>query len=181
MKKSWKKINSKIIHKNPWYQLREDDVIRPDGKEGKYFVVDGLNSVAVIAQDKDDKIYLVGQNRYPVGNIYSWEIITGGLKQGSNPLKKAKEELQEETGLLARKWTKLGYINPINGYSSETNYIYLAKNLIVTKSNQEPTENITVKKESLDVILKAIKENRITCGITIVAINKFLLYTNKEI
>lgn len=40
MRKPWKKIKSKVIHKNPWYQLREDDVLRPDGKKGKYYYVD---------------------------------------------------------------------------------------------------------------------------------------------
>lgn len=98
----WKKLDSKIVHKNPWYQVREDEVIMPDGNEGKYYLVDNLNSVAVIAEDKDRKIYLVGQTRYPVGNIYSWEIVTGGMKKGKFSLAAAKQELEEEVGLVAK-------------------------------------------------------------------------------
>ncbi len=30
----WKKINSKIVYKNPWIEVVEDSVIRPDGKKG---------------------------------------------------------------------------------------------------------------------------------------------------
>ena len=135
--------------------------------------------MAVIAQDSKEKIYLVGQDRYAVGNIYSWEVVTGSLKKGDNPLRKAKQELEEETGLLAKKWIRLGYFYPLNGYSSEKCFVYLAEDLTVAKANPEATENITVKKKSLKEILKMIKENKITCGMTVAVVNKFLLYKNK--
>lgn len=179
MKNPWKKIKSRIVHKNPWYWVREDDVIGPDGKKGKYYVIEGLNSVAVIAQDKDEKIYLVGQSRYPTGNNYSWEIITGGFKKGDKPVQKARQELEEEAGIGARKWTGLGYFNPINGYCSERTYVFLAQDLISSKQKLEGTKDITVKKVSLKEILEMIHKNKIVCGITIAAINKFLLYANK--
>jgi len=178
MKQAWKKIKSKIIHKNPWYSLREDDVVRPDGNEGKYYYVDGLNSVAIIAEDDDKKIFLVGQSRYPLDNYYSWEIITGGFKKGNNPLETAKRELKEETGLIAQEWIELGYYHPVTGYASEKTFIYLAKNLTQGKQELDPTEDITVKKESLENIIEMIKKNEIVDGLAIVAIYKYVLYIN---
>lgn len=179
MRKPWKKIKSKIVHKNPWYQVREDDVIRPDGKKGKYFVVDGINSVGVIAEDKDGKIYLVGQSRYPVGNIYSWEIVSGCFKTGADPLKTAKRELEEEAGVKAKKWIYLGYCHPVNGWGSEVSHVFYAKDLTFGKMNLEGTEDITVKKKSLEEILKMIKKNEITCGLTTSAICKLLIYSGR--
>ena len=176
MKAPWKKLKSKIVHKNPWYQVREDDVLRPDGDRGKYYLVDGTDSVAVVAEDPGGKIYLVGQSRYPVGNIYSWEIITGGLKKGMNPLKKAKEELQEEAGLKARQWIKLGYCYPVNGYAAEKCHVYLARGLQHTKTSFEATEDIEIKKEKLEKIIEMIRKNEITCGITVFSIGKYLIY-----
>lgn len=175
----WKKLSSRIIHKNPWYNLREDDVLRPDGKEGKYYYVDGVSSIAVIAEDKDGEIYLVGQTRYPIGIEYSWEIITGGLKSGADFLEAAKRELREEAGLLAEEWIDLGYFNSSNGYSSDKTNIYLAKRLKVVETEHDPSEDITVKKESLDDIIKMIEQNKITCGMTIASIYKYLIYKNK--
>lgn len=176
MRRPWRKLNSKIIHKNPWYYLREDDVIRPDGERGKYFYVDGINSVAVIAEDRDKKIYLVGQTRYPLGNYFSWEIITGGIVPKDSALKNAKRELKEEAGIMAKTWVNLGYCYPINGYSSEKCHIFLAKNLVKTNTNHEGTEDIKIKKESLKNILNMIKLNEITCGITVFSIYKYLLF-----
>ncbi len=177
MKKKWKKLGSKIIHKNPWWILREDDVICPNGNKGKYYVVD-MNSVAVIAEDKDGGIYLVGQTRYPIGNIYSWEVIAGGIKSGASSLVAAKQELKEEAGLLAKKWINLGYFYPGSGYSSERTTLYLAKGLKKTEQSLDSTEDITIRKEKIDKIVKMIKSNEITCGMTIAAIYKYLLYKN---
>ncbi|MFA6533755.1 MAG: NUDIX hydrolase [Patescibacteria group bacterium] len=179
MAKGWQKISSKIIHQNPWYRLREDDVIRPNGTEGKYFLVDGINSVAVIAEDSDERLYLVGQSRYPIGNLYSWEIITGGVKQGLDPLVIAKQELEEEAGVVAGKWTDLGYVYPINGYASERCSCFLAQKLTITQAQHEDTEDISIRKENLDKIIEMIRNNKITCGISIATVYKYLLYKNK--
>ena len=179
MVKKWKKINSKIIHKNPWFTLQEDDVIRPDGDRGKYYLINA-KSIAIIAEDKDGEIYLVGQTRYAIGNVYSWEVVMGGFKSGTPALREAKRELKEEAGLLAKKWIGLGYFYPVNGYSSEKTILYLAKDLKKTEQFLDPTEDIITRKEKIDKIVKMIKSNEISCGMTIAAIYKYLLYKDSE-
>ena len=52
----WKKLNSKIVYKNQWLRLREDTVIRPDGKRGKYGIVERPPANFVIALDQKGKI-----------------------------------------------------------------------------------------------------------------------------
>lgn len=176
MKPGWKKLKSKVIHQNPWYKVREDDVIRPNGSKGKYFVVEDNNCVAVIAEDKDKKIYLVGQTRYPIGNIYSWEIITGGISKNSTPLASAKRELQEEAGVTAKKWTSLGYFYTCNGITNDKCYAFLARDLKLTDRKPEETEDISIKKVTLPALLKLIKENKITDGLVISAVLKYLFF-----
>lgn len=178
-RKPWQKLSSKIIHKNPWYYLRQDKVIRPDGKKGEYYYIDGIDSVAVIAEDNNNYLYLVGQTRYPIENRYSWEVVTGGVKKGEDPAQAARQELQEEAGLLANNWIELGHYFPVNGYASEKCFVYLAKELSKTENCLEPTEDITVKKEKVENIIKMIESNKITCGITIAAIYKYLLYKER--
>lgn len=176
MKPGWKKLKSKVIHQNPWYKVREDDVIRPNGSKGKYFVVEDNNCIAVIAEDKDKNIYLVGQTRYPIGNIYSWEIITGGISKNSTSLASAKRELQEEAGVTAKKWTSLGYFYTCNGLVSDKCHIFLARDLINSKQKLDESEDITVKKIPFEKLLHLIKSNKITDGLTIVAIFKYLSF-----
>jgi len=53
MKNPWKKLGSKAIYKNPWITVREDKVIRPDGKKGmKVMKVPIKQAIKLIMEDK---------------------------------------------------------------------------------------------------------------------------------
>ena len=69
----WKTLTSRIAYENAWIRLREDKVLRPDGHEGIYGVVELRPSVGVVAVNAVREIVLVGQWRYPLDR-YSWEI-----------------------------------------------------------------------------------------------------------
>lgn len=178
MIKIWKKIKSKVVQKNPWFTLREDDVLRPDGKAGKYFYLKAHNGVAVIAED-DSGVYLVGQTRYPIGNKYSWEIVGGAIEEDERPLEAAKRELKEEAGIEAEEWIDLGYTFVANSVSSEKDFVFLARGLKKGEADPDATEDITVKKVSFQNLRTMISDNEITCGFSTSAICKYLLYKNK--
>ncbi len=177
MPKPWQKLKSKIVHKNPYFKVRVDDVLAPSGFKTKYFYVDKTGkSVSVLVEDKDGKIFLAGQSKYPSGNNYSWEIVAGGGEGEESPLVSAKRELKEELGLMAKTWISLGSYYPSGGTSNQIVYIYLAKDLKVVKAEPDPTELIKSRKETLKNIIKMIKNNEISDGYTITAIYKYLLY-----
>ncbi len=139
-KNPWKTINSKVVYKNDWIQVREDNVIRPDGKPGIYGVVETRIATGVIAVTPENEIYLVGQYRYPT-DCYSWEIIEGGTELDESPLETAKRELREEAGLLAESWEQLGgEIHLSNCFSTEIGVFFLAKGLTIVQAEPEGTE-----------------------------------------
>ncbi|NNF40948.1 MAG: DNA mismatch repair protein MutT, partial [Woeseiaceae bacterium] len=75
---SWKKLASRTVYENDWMTVREDHVINPGGGENQYGHVHFKNvAVAIIALDDDDNTWLVGQDRYTLGE-YSWELPMGG-------------------------------------------------------------------------------------------------------
>src|SRR5947209_4982445 len=63
----WTQIRSRIAYRNAWMQVREDDVVRPDGRPGIYGVVEIRPSVGVLALNDHGEAALVGQWRYPTG------------------------------------------------------------------------------------------------------------------
>jgi 8-oxo-dGTP pyrophosphatase MutT (NUDIX family) len=140
----WKTINSKLVYQNQWLRLREDRVIRPDGNEGIYSVVELPPSVAIVALNDRDEILLVGQWRYTHGK-FSWEIPTGSSQQGESVLSAAKRELREEGGVLAAEWIPLGSIDNSNGVTTDISNLFLASQLTFTARQEDPTENLSVK------------------------------------
>jgi 8-oxo-dGTP pyrophosphatase MutT (NUDIX family) len=140
----WKKLGTKKIYRNPWFSLREDQVISPGGEKSIYGVIETSPAIAVVPITKNLETYLVGQYRYPL-NLYSWEIPEGGANFDESNLAAAKRELKEETGLYAEKWTYLNSLYTSNSITNEIGYIFLAEELISGESEPEHTEDLTVK------------------------------------
>ena len=180
MKNPWKKLSSKIAYRNPWFKVREDKVIRPNGKRGIYSVIETNGpSVYVVAMTDKDEVYLVRQYRYTTGS-FLWEII-GGNSDGETPLAAAKRELQEEAGLVAKRWQEVGKFQVENGIGSEIGYVFIARELKMAISNKMTEEGIDeLKKVPFKKALAMIESEEITDGQSIVALTKANLWLRRN-
>ena len=170
----WRQLSSEVVYDNPWIRVREDQVLRPDGERGIYGVVHFKQLAVGILALEDDFIYLVGQYRYPL-ETYSWEIPEGGCAEGEDPLEAARRELQEETGLRARHWTKLGEAHLSNSVSDELAVWYLATGLTQGERNPEGTEQLEVRRVKFDEALRMALTGEITDSISQLAIMHYRL------
>lgn len=156
-KNPWKRIKSTTVYENPWIKLREDVVIRPDGREGIYGVVEIAPSVGVVVLDEVARVLLVGQWRY-THDKFSWEIPTGGSNANEPIIDAAKRELAEETGIQASNWEPLGSIDNSNGATTDVAHLFMASRLKSSKSTPEPTEDIVAKwfdfREAITMVMK---------------------------
>lgn len=180
MKRTWKKIKSKIIYQNPWIKLYEDEVIRPDGKKGIYGYLFKYPGTFIIVLD-NDSIYLLSEYRYPLKKVIF--NLPAGVVDKKDPLRGAKRELFEETGIIARKWKRLGsfYVGP--GHETTQITIFLATDIDKEKSKnslQDKTEAINkIIKVKIPKLKQMIIKGKIECGITLAALNLFFLYAKK--
>lgn len=171
----WKTISKKDIYKNAWIEVSHHEVINPSGNNGIYGVVHFHHkAIGILAVDEQLNIVLVGQDRYPL-NAYSWEIPEGGCPIGEDNLSAAKRELKEETGLEASQWEPLCKFHLSNSVTDEEGQLFLARNLKAGNSSPEETENLSVKRVTLEEALLLIDRGEITDAITIMGIYKLAL------
>ncbi len=177
---SWKKLDGKIIYKNPWIKIHEDNVIRPDGKKGIYGYLEKPTGVFVVAySSKNKSILLLKQERYPI-NKTIYELPAGVVGNG-NHLSEAKRELFDETGYKAKKWKFLGRFFVAPGHETTDIKVYLATELYNTKTTHREGDEAIQKtiEVNLDDLSKWLKTGKIECGISLAAILLFLNYQYK--
>jgi len=135
--------SSKQVYDCGLFRVTEDRAIDPKtGFEIKRSVVRHIGSAVVMAVDAKKRVLLVRQYRLPAER-YLWELPAGRLDAGETPLKAAKRELAEETGVKAREWKKLASFWVSPGYVQERMTIFLARDL--TEGTATPMDDEQIK------------------------------------
>src|SRR5438094_869921 len=74
----WRRLASRQAHANPWFRVRHDRVVRPDGHGGDWYVVEAEGNAAAVAVDDQGAVVLVRDWAYPV-EAWSWSVPSGGV------------------------------------------------------------------------------------------------------
>ncbi len=133
-------LSSREVYANNWMTVREDRIRRPDGTDGIYGVVDKPTYALVIPRD-GDRLHLVEQFRYPVGER-RWEFPAGTApdRATQDPAELAVRELQEETGLVAGRMQLIGHLEVAPGLTSQLGTVWLATELSQGPAQREHSE-----------------------------------------
>jgi 8-oxo-dGTP pyrophosphatase MutT (NUDIX family) len=166
----WTTLSSRMVYENPWIGVREDQVVRPDGKTGIYGVVHFKNrAVGVLPVDEKGRVWLVGQHRYPL-EAYSWEIPEGGSPSSETPDATALRELREETGLLAGALELVATAHLSNSVSDEVAYIFRATDLTEGPVDPEGCERIDVRRVEWEEAWSMLRRGEITDSMSVIAL-----------
>ncbi|HTL07766.1 MAG TPA: NUDIX hydrolase [Chitinophagaceae bacterium] len=171
----WKILQEKPVYDNNWINVTAYDVINPSGGKGIYGKVHFKNrALGIIPLDEHMNTWLVGQYRFTL-SAYTWEIPEGGGPLGADPLQAAQRELLEETGLVAKEWTKLLDFHLSNSVSDEYGHIYMARQLTQHEAQPEETEQLQVRKLPFDEAYAMVENGTITDSMSVAAIQKVKL------
>jgi len=173
MKKNgpWTIKGSDLKYRNPWIELREDQVVRPDGTEGVYGVVTQKPGISVLALDDDGFVYVVEEFRYALERN-SLETVSGAIDEGEDSLDAAKRELKEETGITAHDWHSFGWLDPLSSTVRCPQHLYLARKLMFGIRKPDDNELIEVRKLKFTDVVQLVLDNKITYGPSCVLILK---------
>src|SRR5919112_5218927 len=132
----WTFRESHQVYRNPFIEVVEDQVTRPDCQPGIYGTVAMKPGVAVLPVDEDGMAYLCREFRYAIGRE-SIQVAGGGLDNGESPLEAARREAREELGVEASEWIDLGRIDPFTAVVRSPAHLFLARGLSLTPTERD--------------------------------------------
>ncbi len=157
----WKIVRTREIHRDPWFRVHQDDVIRPDGAPGTFTVAHVKAGVCVLAMDESQTVYLTEEFHYGVGRT-TVEAVSGGVEEDEEPLLSAQRELKEELGIEACRWTPLGMVDPFTSAVVSPTQLFLARGLTFGDRAPEGTEQIRCVPMPLAAALEMVLQSEIS-------------------
>ncbi len=164
-----KTISSKEIYNGKVFKISSDEVELSNGCITQREVVHHRGGV-VIAAEKNNKILMVKQFRYPTQKVL-YELPAGKLdKQNENVLQAAKRELEEETGHIAQNWESLGYIWTSPGFCNEKLFLFKASELTYKEQHLDEGEILDFVEIEKNSVFDMVKDGKINDAKTIAAL-----------
>jgi ADP-ribose pyrophosphatase len=167
--KSIATLATREVYRNQWLRLREDRILRSNGKEGIYSVVD-KDDCAIILAIENGRIWLVEQFRYTIQER-AIELPQGGWEtENVDPEELARGELKEETGLHAAQMTYLGFLWIAYGFSHQKQHVFLATGLTMKERDPDDEEHdLIIHTKTLEEFQQMMLDGTIRDASTIAA------------
>lgn len=162
-------IDSRRAWDCPWYGVRQDRILLPNGSEGVYNVLELPDAVWILPVTTAGEIVLLRHYRYPLQK-WIWELPAGHVETGDEPLESAKRELREETGGEAAEWRFLLKSNTMKGIGTETAHLFLAMGVTLGATAHEPAEVMTVHPFPPTEVLRMARAGEIEDAISVLAL-----------
>jgi 8-oxo-dGTP pyrophosphatase MutT (NUDIX family) len=167
---TWKRLDSRVVFDNDWFTVKEDRVVSPTGSEHDYGHIHFKNTaVAIVPIDDAGNTWLVGQDRYTLGE-YSWEVPMGGSHPGEDPAETAVRELREETGLTAGRLELVMKVHTSNSITDEVGLVYVAEQLESGAPQFDEMEDLQMRKLPLGDAVEMVMRGEITDAISVAAL-----------
>jgi len=174
--KKWEVVKSSVVHKNKYFSIVAEKFYLSSGRFGKYYLLKSPDFVSVVAIE-DDYIYFVEMDRYTLRRRIL-ELPMGQMEEGETPLAAAKRELKEETGITAKKMTKIGCMESFKGRSDQRFTAFIAEDLSFGEQELDDIEKgggAQVVKLKISEILDLIQKGKITDSHTLATFQLFML------
>jgi 8-oxo-dGTP pyrophosphatase MutT (NUDIX family) len=156
-------------------RLREDEILRSNGKRGIYGVVEKDESAIIIPID-GDCVWLVEQFRYTIQER-AIELPQGAWEMAiEDPVELARGELKEETGLIAETMTYLGAHWIAYGFTRQKQHVFLATGL--REAGKEPDDeehDMVVRRIPIREFEQMMRDGIVSDGCTLAAWALYLL------
>jgi len=151
-----------------------DRVRFPDGSVGELEILRHPGASAVVPfldppRDADPRVVLIRQFRHAADG-FVWEVPAGRLDAGESPDACAGRELEEETGMRARRLERLTTIHTTPGFTDERIHLFLGEGLEPGAQHREADEFVELHTLRWSDVLRLVESGEVTDGKTLVSL-----------
>ena len=173
-------LASREVYRNHWMRLREDEILRSNGKTGIYGVVEKDDAAIILPIDKG-RVWLVEQFRYTIQER-ALELPQGGWEmEVDDPEELARGELKEELGLDAAEMTLLGTLWIAYGFTRQRQHVFLASGLTATEKEPDAEEHdLLVRSVPVEEFEEMMLNGGVRDGCTLAAWGLYLLWKARQ-
>ncbi|HEY1767160.1 MAG TPA: NUDIX hydrolase [Terracidiphilus sp.] len=169
-------LSTREIYRNRWMRLREDRILRSNGEQGIYGVVEKDDAAIILPLDHG-RVWLVEQYRYTIEER-ALELPQGGWEMEIEfPEELARGELREEIGMDAAEMIHLGTMWIAYGFTRQKQHIFLATGLTPTQKDPDAEEHdLIVHSVPVEEFERMMLDGTIRDGCTISAWGLYLMW-----
>jgi len=163
-------VSQKIVFQSKYFFIKRV-VFERDGKTFTREIEERNPVVLIVPYTQNHEIYLERQYRTTY-QAELLELVAGQMNPDEDPLEAAKRELQEEAGIQAKQWKKVG-VWKLAANVKQTINVFFATELTEGENKLDEDEQIEIMKMPLDEVLEKIATGDITVGSHIAALLLF--------
>lgn len=124
---AWERLGSEKLLENPYFTVRSDKLLLPDGAvKDPYYVIERPDAAIVFPVTEAGEVVLVRQYRPPL-EIMELGLPAGLVEPGEDPEAAARRELSEETGFSGGQWEELGSLASSPSLKDNWAHLFLAR------------------------------------------------------
>lgn len=156
--------NDDVVHSWHVFRLLRRRLQVREGQSFERTFLDSPGAVGTLAIDDDDNVVLVQQYRATIDDML-WEIPAGMRDvEGEDPLVTAQRELEEEAGLVAASWVRLGSLTAAAGVTNSMVELFMARGLtqVALQPHGPEEEHMIVVRVPFADAVAMVDDGRIT-------------------
>lgn len=169
--KTFQRLRSRELYRNPYLAVEVHEIVHPSGVEGEHALIVTPPCSAVVVADGGDLLF-TRQPRFAV-EAEVLEIVKGGADPGETSLECAQRETREELGVVAAHWTDLGQLYEIPSLVNEPVDLFLAHGIEHVETENEDVETIDLVRIPQEVAIAAAASGKINDAITVAALLRY--------
>jgi ADP-ribose pyrophosphatase len=171
--------DKQILWHGKVFDFNVEKKVLPNGRKIEMGLIRHLGSAAILPVFEDESIILIHQYRPVIGD-FIWEIPSGTMNPGEDPLSCASRELREECGLKANRFEKIGEFLIAPWYSDERIHLFSATGLTLCDQDLDADEILTTHTFSFDQVISMAEKGGIQDATTLLALEMAWLMRIKK-